>query len=82
MHFFYRKGNENHQKKTLFFVHHTAVSAAKRVESVSGRMKYIVLRGRLCIIIICNVPSRTEVKSDDSKDTSYADLERVFLSTI
>ena len=51
-----------------FFVHHRIVSAVKRVEFVSNRMSYIVLRGCWCNIIVLNVHAPTEGKSDDSKD--------------
>jgi hypothetical protein len=34
----------------FFFVHHRLVSAVKKVESVSDRMSYIVLRDRRCNI--------------------------------
>ena len=44
--FFYGKGNENHQQGKVFFMHLRLVSAVKRIEFVSDRLSYIVLRGR------------------------------------
>jgi len=78
--FFYGKGNENHQLGKGFFVHHRLVSAVKRVEFVSDRVSYIVLRGCWVNIIILNVHAPSEEKSDDSKGSFYEELEQVFLS--
>jgi hypothetical protein len=66
--FFYGKGNQNIELCTDFFVHKRIVSAFKRVEFVSDRMSYIILRGRWCDVIIRNVHASTEDKIDDVKD--------------
>jgi len=44
------------------------VSAVKRVEVVSDKMSYIVLRGRWCNIIVMNMHASSKEKSDDLKD--------------
>jgi hypothetical protein len=59
-------------------VHKRIISAVKRVEFVCDRMSYIILRGRWCHIIVLNVHAPTEDKTDDVKDSSYEELERVF----
>ena len=54
------------------------MSAVQRVEFVSDRVSYIVLRDRGCNIIVLNVHAPSEEKSDDSKDSFYKELEQVF----
>jgi hypothetical protein len=41
-------------------------------------MSYIILRGRWYHIIVLNVNTPTEDKTDDVKDSLYKELERVF----
>jgi hypothetical protein len=65
------KGNENQELGTVFFLHKRIISALKRAESVSDRMSYIILRGRL------KVHAPTEDKTDDVKGSFYEELERV-----
>jgi exonuclease III len=52
--FFYGKENESHQLGTGIFVHQRIVSAIKRVEFVSDRMSYMVMRGCWCNTIVLN----------------------------
>jgi hypothetical protein len=59
-------------------VHKRIISAVKRVEFVSDRMPYIILRGRWCRIIVLNVHAPTEDKTDDVKDSFYEEWERLF----
>jgi hypothetical protein len=67
--FHYGKGNENHQLGLGFFlVHQGITSAVTRVEFVSDRVSYIVLRGRWCNTIVLNVHAPSEEKSNESKD--------------
>jgi hypothetical protein len=76
--FIYAKGNENHELGTSVFVHKRIVSGVKRVEFVSDRMSYILLRGRWCYVIVLNSHAPTEDKTDDMKDSFYEEVERVF----
>jgi hypothetical protein len=59
-------------------VHKKIISAVRRVEFVSERMSYIVLRGCWCIIIVVNVHASRDDMSDDIKDSFYEEQGRVF----
>jgi hypothetical protein len=76
--FFYGKENENHELGTGSFVHKRIILTAKRIEFVSDRMSYILLRGRWCHIIVLNAHAPTEDKTDNVKDSFYKELEHVF----
>jgi hypothetical protein len=52
------------------------ISGIKRVEFVSDRMSYTILRSRWCDIVL-NVHAPTEDKIDDVKDRFFDELERV-----
>jgi hypothetical protein len=54
-------------------VHHKIVSSVKRVEFVSVRVSYVVLRGRWCNIVL-NVHAPSEKKSNGSNDSVYEEL--------
>jgi hypothetical protein len=60
-------------------VHKRIISAVKRVEFVSDRMSYIILRGRWCHIIVLNVHAPAEDKTDEVKDRLLEDMECVFV---
>jgi hypothetical protein len=61
--FFYGKWNQNHLLGKGLFVHKRIMSAVKKVELVSDRMQYIMLRGRWCDIIVLNVHAPADYKS-------------------
>jgi hypothetical protein len=76
--YFYGKGIENHELGTSFFVHKRIISAIERVEFISDRMSYIILRGRWYDIMALTVHVPTEDKIYDIKERFYEELEHVF----
>jgi hypothetical protein len=76
--FFYGPGNADHQLGTGLFRYKRIISANRRVEFISDRMLYIILRGRWCNIIVLNVNAPCEDKGYDVKDSFYEELGHVF----
>jgi hypothetical protein len=75
--FFYGQGNGDHQLGTGFFVHKGNVSPVRRVEFISDRMSYVILRGRWCNIIVLNVHAPCEDNGGEEKDRFFEELGRV-----
>jgi hypothetical protein len=75
---FYGEGNGDQQSGTGFFVHKRIVSAVRKVEFISDRMSYVILRGRWCSIIFLNVHTPCEDKGYGEKDSFYEELGHVF----
>jgi hypothetical protein len=50
------------------------------VEFISDRMSYIILRGRLCNVIVLNVHAPCVYKRDDENNSFYEKLGRVLIS--
>jgi hypothetical protein len=60
------------------FLYITELYQQLRVEFVTDRVSYIVLRGRSCNIIVLTVHAPSEDKSDDSTVSFYEELEHGF----
>ena len=73
----YRIGNENHQLGRGPFVQHRIVSAVQRVKYICDKISYTLLQVHWCNTVFkAHAPS--EETSDDSKDSFYKELEKLF----
>jgi hypothetical protein len=61
-----------------FHEHKRIISAVKRVEFVSNKMSYVILKGCSCYIIPLKVRASTEDNTDDRKDSLYEELGSIF----
>jgi hypothetical protein len=68
--FFCLQVNGDHKLETGFLVHKRIISAVRRVEFISDRMLYIILRGCWCNIIVLNLHAPREDKGDDVRAAS------------
>jgi hypothetical protein len=76
----YRSGNENHELGAGSFVCNRIILAVRRVEFISDRMLYTILKGCGCDVILLNVHASAEGDVDDTKESFYEELKHV-LST-
>jgi hypothetical protein len=76
--FFHGEGNDGYQLGIGFFVRKRIISAIRGEEFSNGRLSYVIVRGFLCNIIIMNVHSPCEDKSDDVADSFCEELGYVF----
>jgi exonuclease III len=67
--FFCGERNGDYQSGTGFFIRKRIISAFRRMEFISYRVSYIILRGHSCNIIVLNVHAPCEDKSEDVKDS-------------
>ncbi|PSN55555.1 hypothetical protein C0J52_12130 [Blattella germanica] len=63
---------------TGFLVRRSILSAIRDIKFVSGRISYIILKGKRHDFIIVNVYGPTEASDDTIKDEFYEELECVF----
>jgi hypothetical protein len=57
------------------YAHKGIISSVKRVQFVSDRMSYKILRGDWCDIIVLNIYAPTKDKIDYVKDSFYEELQ-------
>jgi exonuclease III len=76
--FFLRKEGMRTMNWVQGFVQKRIISTVKRVEIVSDRMSYIILRGLWFHINFLNVHAPTEDKTDDVKGSFYEEFECIF----
>jgi hypothetical protein len=82
---FYGEGNEDHLLGTDQFIYKRIISAVRRVEFISDRLSYAILRGHCCNIIVFSVHAPREDKNGGVKGRHYEETGYVlviFLSTI
>jgi hypothetical protein len=64
--------------RAFFSYMRESLSVVRRVEFISDKKLYIILRGCWCNIIVLNVHAPCEDKGDDVKDSFYKELRHVF----
>jgi hypothetical protein len=75
--FYYGHGNGDHRLGTGFIAHKIIVSTVRRVQFISDRTSYTILRGRWCNIIVLNVHAPCEDNWDNVKNSFCEELGRV-----
>jgi hypothetical protein len=77
--FFYGNVNTGHHTgMSSIFVHKMIISAVKRVQFVSDRLSYVILRGCWWDITVLNMQAPITDKCDDTEDSFYNELQCIF----
>jgi hypothetical protein len=61
-----------------FFVHKKIISAVRRVQLISKRVSFVIIKGRWCNITVLNARAPCEDKGDDVKDSFCDEIRSVF----
>lgn len=76
--FYSRSDNGRHEYGVGFILKEPLVKLVKKFEAIDDRLCYLIIKGKTSNIAIINCYAPTETADNDSKDSFYDNLERVY----